>query len=85
MCWSRKDYAQSRTLMTGFTNIKEILHPIKNRGLSLREGARLMSFPDSFTFYGSFSQLSLQIGNAVAPLVSRAIAHEVQKVFSRLG
>ena len=48
--------SQSRTLMTGFTSPREILHPTKNRGLSLREGARLMSFPDSFTFYGSFSQ-----------------------------
>ncbi len=68
---------QSRTLMTGFTNLSEILHPIEDRGLSLREGARLMSFPDSFVFYGSFSQISLQIGNAVAPLVARQIALQI--------
>ncbi len=70
---------QSRTLMTGFTNLNEILHPKENRGLSLREGARLMSFPDSFTFYGTFSQISLQIGNAVAPLVARQIAINLLK------
>ncbi len=71
--------SQSRTLMTGFTSPREILHPTKNRGLSLREGARLLSFPDSFTFYGSFTQMSLQIGNAVAPLVAKGIAQEVLK------
>ncbi len=73
--------SQSRTLMTGFTSPREILHPTKNRGLSLREGARLMSFPDSFSFYGSFSQISLQIGNAVAPLVARQIAINILKSF----
>jgi len=73
--YSRLDSnTQSRTLMTGFTNLSEILHPTANRGLSLREGARLMSFPDSFTFYGTFSQISLQIGNAVAPLVAKTLA-----------
>ncbi|MFX0087766.1 MAG: DNA cytosine methyltransferase [Candidatus Hodarchaeota archaeon] len=36
-----------------------------------------MSFPDSFTFHGTFSQISLQIGNAVAPLDAREIGVEI--------
>ena len=72
---------QSRTLMTGFANIRDIVHPTQSRGLSLREGARIMSFPDSFRFFGSFSQISLQVGNAVAPLVAYAIADHIYKTY----
>ncbi|MBA7582681.1 hypothetical protein ES708_24617 [subsurface metagenome] len=44
-----------------------------------------MSFPDSFIFHGSFSQVSLQIGNAVAPLVAYIIAeHMYENIFSGL-
>ena len=65
------------TLTTGFTEVREQVHPTENRGISLREGARLMSFPDSFTFYGTFNQISIQVGNAVAPLVSYAIGKHI--------
>ncbi len=64
----------SRTLMTQFTSMKELIHPTETRGFTLREGARIMSFPDSFRFYGTFNQRSMQIGNAVAPLVSKGVA-----------
>lgn len=44
-------------------------HPIQNRGLSIRERARIQSFPDSFKFYGGTVQARVQTGNAVPPLL----------------
>ena len=44
------------------------------RGISLREAARLQSFPDGFVFKGSMNQRLVQIGNAVPPLLAYAIA-----------
>ena len=71
----------SRTLMTQFTSMKELIHPTENRGFTLREGARIMSFPDTFRFYGTFNQRSMQIGNAVAPLVSKNVADFVMDYY----
>lgn len=48
--------------------------------MTTREGARLQSFPDDYKFYGSRSTKNLEIGNAVPPLLSIAIAKEVEKV-----
>ena len=42
--------------------------------MSIREGARLQSFPDDYKFYGSDGMKRLEIGNAVPPLLSMAIA-----------
>ncbi len=55
------------------------IHPIANRALTLREGARIQSFPDCYQFVGSFTDKRLLIGNAVPPLLSLAIAHSVAK------
>lgn len=50
------------------------IHYEQHRVLSLREAARLQSFPDSFHFQGSHSAVSTQIGNAVPPLLAYQIA-----------
>ena len=50
--------------------------------MSIREGARLQSFPDDYIFYGSDSMKRLEIGNAVPPLLSIAIAKEVLKALN---
>ena len=57
------------------------IHPNQNRALTSREGARLQSFPDSFQFYGSKTQVNIQIGNAVPPLLSIALADSVKRFF----
>lgn len=53
------------------------LHPQQNRPITHREAARLQSFPDNFIFTGSKAEIARQIGNAVPPLLARAIAEEV--------
>jgi len=54
------------------------IHPTESRTISVREAARLQSFPDSFVFHGSRSSQFKQIGNAVPPLLARAIAKKVK-------
>ncbi|WP_404354881.1 DNA cytosine methyltransferase [Cytobacillus firmus] len=50
------------------------VHPTKDRAISIREAARLQSFQDSYKFFGSKDSQYQQIGNAVPPLLARAIA-----------
>ncbi|MDD6502779.1 MAG: DNA cytosine methyltransferase [Oscillospiraceae bacterium] len=53
------------------------IHPRDSRAMSIREGARLQSFPDDYLFYGSDGMKRLEIGNAVPPLLSMAIAEKM--------
>lgn len=50
-----------------------LVHPWKDRGLSVREAARLQSFPDSFKFAGSIGFQQQQVGNAVPPILAKAV------------
>ena len=54
------------------------LHPEKDRPITHREAARLMGFPDDFTFKGTKIQIARQIGNAVPPMLASAIAKQVK-------
>lgn len=54
------------------------LHPSQNRIISIREGARFQSFKDQYIFYGSKTSQYKQIGNAVPPLLARAIAESLK-------
>lgn len=56
----------------------KFLHPKDDRVLSVREGARLQSFPDRVKFFGSQSQQYKQVGNAVPPLLAKAVAESVK-------
>jgi len=54
------------------------IHPEDDRVLSVREGARLQSFPDKIEFFGSLSQQYKQVGNAVPPLLAKAVANSIK-------
>ena len=54
-----------------------LIHPYQNRGLSVREAARLQSFPDKFIFSGSLMHIQQQIGNAVPPLLAKAVFEKI--------
>ncbi|WP_419768215.1 DNA cytosine methyltransferase [Arcobacter sp.] len=58
------------------------IHPEELRTLSVREAARLQSFPDDFVFIGNQQQTYVQVGNAVPPLLSFALAKSVKKTLS---
>ena len=53
-------------------------HPFLNRAITVREAARLQSFPDHFVFWGSKSSQMKQVGNAVPPLLAQAIAEVIK-------
>lgn len=54
-------------------------HPFLNRAITPREASRLQSFDDKFIFLGSKVHVREQIGNAVPPLLAKAIADEIYK------
>ncbi len=54
-----------------------LVHPWKDRGLSVREAARLQSFPDWFRFSGSIGFQQQQVGNAVPPMLAKAVFTQI--------
>jgi len=55
------------------------IHPIQNRGISVREAARLQSFPDHFVFDAPMTRMFELVGNSVPPLLAQAIAKPIVK------
>ena len=74
----------SRTLLAhlgkdGYTHI----HPFEARVISVREAARLQSFPDGFQFCGSMNAMFRQIGNSVPPLMALTVARHLIQCLKR--
>ena len=69
----------STTLTVNFVHpaSNRCIHPLQDRALTPREGARIQSFPDSFRFCGTRAQIVKQIGNAVPPLLAMAIGEAI--------
>lgn len=74
--WDRPATTITRNL--GTPSSSRCIHPFADRGLTTREGARLQTFPDRFVFTGSRSSKNLQIGNAVPPLLGRALGQAMR-------
>lgn len=73
------------TITCYFRNVASgpFLHPLEDRSLSYREAARLMSFPDGYQFEGT--GIPRQIGNAVPPLLAKAIGEHIIKLLCEDG
>lgn len=59
------------------------IHPTLDRAISIREAARLQTFPDSFVFYGTKDKQYQQVGNAVPPLMAKAIAMQLAAIIEK--
>jgi DNA (cytosine-5)-methyltransferase 1 len=83
-CYSRLEADEpAPTITVNFVHpaSNKCIHPTQDRALTVREGARLQSFDDTFLFAGkNRSLIAKQIGNAVPPLLGRAIAAALANV-----
>jgi DNA (cytosine-5)-methyltransferase 1 len=55
-------------------------HPNQNRTITIREAARLHSYPDSFHFLGTYTNMASQIGESVPPLLGKVIAESILQI-----
>ena len=81
--WGRMRWEEpSNTLRTCFQNPSKgrYIHPEQQRVVTVREGARLQTIPDSWSFVGARTRIVRQIGNAVPPLLGRSIARGVRQL-----
>lgn len=78
--WERMDADDiSVTITTRFDTPSsgKFTHPYLDRAITVREAARIQSFPDTFRFFGTKSSKMKQVGNAVPPMLARAIAETI--------
>lgn len=64
---------------------REFIHPEQNRPLTIRECARLQSFPDGYHFFGNAASVIQQIGNAVPPIAAEIFARHLQTLEGAFG
>ena len=74
-------FADEPSLTITSAATREFVHPTEDRLLTLRECARLQTFPDCFVFAGSAASRSQQIGNAIPPMLAQAVAEHIARNF----
>lgn len=67
------------SLVLGNYRKNMLIHPVQPRGLSVREAARIQSFPDTFHFHGTIGFQQQQVGNSVPPLLAKAVFEQIIK------
>ena len=72
----RYDSNKPSICITG--DMRKVFHYSQNRALTVRELARIQTFPDNFIFFGPRISQQQQIGNAVPPTLAQAIAKSIQ-------
>lgn len=81
--WSQKTRLHpdepAPTILAGKRANYHRAHPDDDRGLTVRERARLQSFPDEFVFKGSVTDQRRQTGNAIPPKLAQSIAQSVKE------
>lgn len=70
--YHRLDQHRPATVVGNFRK-NMLIHPTQDRGISVREAARLQSFPDSYRLCGSIGFQQQQVGNAVPPLLAKVV------------
>lgn len=73
----RRLNAEGPSVVIGNFRKNMLIHPWKNRGLSIREAARIQSFPDNFVFHGSIGFQQQQVGNAVPPMLAKSVFESI--------
>lgn len=79
--WTRMDAdGVSVTITTRFDTPAsgKFTHPYLDRAITVREAARIQSFPDTFRFYGTKTSQMKQVGNAVPPMLANAVARAIK-------
>jgi len=80
--WSRLNadgYARTITTRFDTPSSGQFTLPDQDRCLTVREAARLQTFPDTFVFHGTKSNQMIQVGNAVPPMLARVLASLIKK------
>lgn len=81
IAWTR--FSSSKPSLTIDTGHRHHFHYKWDRVPTVRESARLQSFPDSFVFFGSKTSQYKQVGNAVPPMLGKALGVELIRQLSR--